>query len=592
MAKRTIQTIIGLMCLALIGLIGFQFYWIKEAIEIRNEQFNQKVAESVQNVIHRLEKQEMVYLLQQRIELEQQNSHLDRIAQLRTMPSNRPPKVGRDQEPDLALKNSPKYEIFIGPNGEELHYRIHFEGVPTDVLTPNLKILFDHERIIDEFFQAQRFGIAGLDEFMGRRLEEEKKLGFAFNQVYRNQLKQDSLKEKSEKKNTDRFLKKELRNSKKAQAIQPSSMDRAELLREVMQDLVYTKRPIQERVNRFLMDTLLRKEFRENGITLPFEFAVQGTDQNQMLFSTTTLKPEKWVGVSYHAALFPNETTQDRNALYVYFPNQKQFIIRNVGVMLGGSGILILVIMVCFYLAVTTILRQKKLSDIKNDFVNNMTHEFKTPISTIALATEMAEENALNSGSMPRITRYLGIIKDENKRLGVQVEKVLQMALLDKGEVKLQQAETNIHTLIEKVLHSHRVQIEQKSGEVSLKLEAENSVVFCDPMHFYNVINNLIDNAIKYSPDKLVLKIQTKNQQHGLLISIADQGLGMNKDQQHRIFENFYRIPTGNLHDVKGFGLGLSYVKKMVEVHRGNVWVESDLGEGSTFHIWLPILDS
>ena len=277
MTKRTIQMIIGLMCLALIGLIGFQWYWIKEAIEIRNEQFNQKVAESVQNVIHRLEKQEMVYLLQQRIELEQQNSHLDRIAQLKTMPANRTLKVPLDQEPYLVSKNPPKYEIAIGPNGEEIHYRVNFEGVPTDVLAPNLKVLFDHERIIDEFFQAQRFGIAGLDEFMSRRLEEEKKLGHTFNQVFtasgssadhvrRNQSKLDSLKGESGKKHSDLYLAREAMQQNKAQIIKPSGMGRADLLREVMQDMVYTKRPIQERVNRFLMDTLLRKEFRENGI--------------------------------------------------------------------------------------------------------------------------------------------------------------------------------------------------------------------------------------------------------------------------------------------------------------------------------------
>ncbi len=262
--------------------------------------------------------------------------------------------------------------------------------------------------------------------------------------------------------------------------------------------------------------------------------------------------------------------------------------------MFGGSGILIIVIMACFYMAVSTILHQKKLSDIKNDFINNMTHEFKTPISTIALAAEMAQENSVSAGSAasPRMTRYLGIIREENKRLGTHVEKVLQMALLDKGHVKLKRSDANIHDLIEKVLNSQSVQIEQKEGEIDLEFEAINEIVSCDELHISNVLNNLIDNAIKYSPEKLHLKVRTENENNGISIAITDHGLGMSKEQIQRIFDTFYRVPTGNVHDVKGFGLGLSYVKKMVEAHEGTVNVQSKPGHGSTFIIWLPIAPS
>ena len=242
-------------------------------------------------------------------------------------------------------------------------------------------------------------------------------------------------------------------------------------------------------------------------------------------------------------------------------------------------------------MAVTTILRQKKLSDIKNDFINNMTHEFKTPISTIALATEMAQENSQKtevSSFTPKLQRYLGIISEENKRLGTHVEKVLQMALLDKGEVKLKLSPVNMHDLLEKVLNGQSVQIEQKEGEIEMEFEAMEEVVSCDELHISNVLNNLLDNAIKYSPEKLHLSVKTWNESGGFTVSLSDRGLGMSREQIQRIFDTFYRVPTGNIHDVKGFGLGLSYVKKMVEAHRGTVTVESKPGDGSTFTVWLP----
>lgn len=602
MTKRKIQIIIGLMCLALIGLIGFQWYWIREAIAIRNEQFNQKVAESVQEVVHRLEKQEMMYLLQQRIETEQQKDKLNRITQLREMPVK---KTGskQDKKQVSAVLTQPNVQVFIGPNGDEIHYQFSTEAAPSDVLSPNFRVTLDHQQqIIEEFFQAQRFGAEGMDEFMRRRLEEEKKLGTAFQEAFPGQKSNGKSQSPDGENGVNsqilyRKAKPSLEKSPQLAGTKPlingksRDLDRADLLREVMKDLMYTKRPIQERVNRFLLDTLLRKELAQNGITLSYEFAVQGNANNGLVFSTASLKSSEWQQRSYKASLFPNETLQGNNLLFVFFPDQQKYILSNMGVMFGGSGILIVVIMACFYMAVSTILHQKKLSDIKNDFINNMTHEFKTPISTIALAADMAQENSMSAGSVgsPRMTRYLGIIREENKRLGTHVEKVLQMALLDKGHVKLKRSEANIHDLIEKVLNSQSVQIEQKEGEIDLEFEAVNETISCDELHISNVLNNLIDNAIKYSPEKLHLKVSTENENNGISIAITDHGLGMSKEQIQRIFDTFYRVPTGNVHDVKGFGLGLSYVKKMVEAHEGTVNVHSRLGHGSTFIIWLPI---
>jgi len=589
------------MCLALIGLIGFQWYWIREAIAIRNDQFNHKVAESVQEVVHRLEKQEMMYLLQQRIETEQQKSRLERITQLQKVPVKRTTPGKQETIREASRKITPRIEVVIGPNGEEIHYQISSEEAATDVLSPNFRVMVDHQqKIIEEFFQAQQFGLAGMDEFMRRRMEDEKNLGKALGEVNAQKANSGKNDNHKEVKDSSQGLyanrKKALpvsgrnyRNSIKDLAISGTkSPDKAELLREVMKDLLYTKRPLNERVNRFLLDTLLKKEFAENGISLPYEFAVQGSSSGDVIFSTASLKPKEWEQMAYRASLFPNETLQGQNSLFVYFPDQEKYIRSGMGVVFGGSGVLILVVMACFYMAVSTIVRQKKLSDIKNDFINNMTHEFKTPISTIALAAEMAQENTVSQAVSPRLERYLGIIREENKRLGTHVEKVLQMALLDKGEIRLKRTLVNVHDLITNALNSQSVQIEQQNGEVELEFEAENETVSADEVHLANILNNLIDNAIKYSPEKLHISVRTKNVEEGIEIAISDKGIGMNREQLHRIFDTFYRVPTGNVHDVKGFGLGLSYVKKMMEAHAGTVKVESRAGEGSTFTVWLP----
>lgn len=594
------------MCLALIGLIGFQWYFIREGIAVRNEQFNHKVAESVQQVVHRLEKQEMMYLLQQRIENEQQKAKLEQITKVKAPRSEHPgspatSRVAARQETPRPAPVPTGMEISIGPSGE-VSYQYFSEVAPSDVLSPNFRVMADHQqRIIEEFFQAQQLGAAGLEEFIRRRMADEQNLGNALQSMAEaprgvgTPATKISQPAKSEK------TKKSRPSASTPQAVAPTAsqtadrqpVGRAELLREVMQDLLYTQRPIEERINRFLLDSLLKKEFIQNGITLPYEFAVRAQASRNVLFSTAEQRPTDWEQRAYKASLFPNEMLSGNNLLYVYFPDQKGYILRNMSAMFASSGVLVLVIMICFYVAVSTILKQKKLSDIKNDFINNMTHEFKTPISTIALATDMAREN-ISAGPAPdlsaRIDRYLGIIREENKRLGTHVEKVLQMALLDKGEVKLKQGAVNMHDVIAKVLNSLSVQIEQRGGEVELDFEATEELVQGDEVHLSNVLYNLVDNAIKYSPEKVHLKVSTFDDQGGIRISVADEGLGLARDQIQRIFDKFYRVPTGNLHNVKGFGLGLSYVKKMVEAHGGAVRVTSQPGEGSVFSVWLPIL--
>lgn len=576
------------MCLSMIGLITFQWYWIREALAIQNDRFNDKVAESVRSVAHKLEKQEIVYLLQQRREDEIQKEKLRQMTILARKKDS--PPVSRDTVPGASGRNALAYRGGAA-TGERIPIPHRMQGLQSDALVPSFHRLIEREQqLIEEFFRAQEMGAAGIEEFINRRMNEEVFWGNVLDGYATGSGK------------TGEYVKKPVRKERspgqtvasRRGAVRklppvPESTGAEELLREVIEDIMYTKRPVEERVNRFLMDSLLRTELVQNGITLPFSFAVRPHNRDRMLFTTANIRMEEWESKAYKAALFPGGTPRSGGLLYVYFPGKQQYVLEKTGAMMTGSVLLVVVVMVCFYLAVSTILSQKKLSDIKNDFINNMTHELKTPISTIGLAVDMAREKTMSGTADPAgITRYMEIIGTENRRLGDQVERVLRIAQMDKGSLELKREVVSVHDLIEKALNSLSVQIEKRNGDLSLEYLAGYENVNVDPVHLTNVIYNLVDNAIKYSPDTLKVTIRTENVEKGISLSVADQGIGLSKEQINRIFDRFYRVPTGNLHDVKGFGLGLSYVKKIVEEHNGKVSVSSKKGEGSTFTIWLP----
>ncbi len=274
--------------------------------------------------------------------------------------------------------------------------------------------------------------------------------------------------------------------------------------------------------------------------------------------------------------------------LSIIVPHQKGLIWKEMIWFILGAILFTIIITTAFFITVRTLLKQKKLSEIKSDFINNMTHEFKTPLATISLAVD-ALKNEKVSGNKEKSEYFTGIIKEENKRMNKQVETILQAALLDKKEVQLNMKRLLAHDIIVNVLNNINLQVEEKGGKIDVDLEAENDLIMADEVHFTNVINNLLDNAVKYSKDNLHIKLSTKNAGNHLKIKIEDNGIGMNKETLHRIFEKFYRAHTGNVHNVKGFGLGLSYVKTMIDAHHGSIKAESVLGKGSCFIVSLPL---
>lgn len=274
--------------------------------------------------------------------------------------------------------------------------------------------------------------------------------------------------------------------------------------------------------------------------------------------------------------------------LEVIVPYQSSIIWRSMRWFIAGAVLFTIIITAAFFITIRTLLRQKKLSEIKSDFINNMTHEFKTPLATISLAVDaLKNEKVVNDRE--KSNYFIGIIKEENKRMNKQVETILQAALLDKQEIQLNLKQLHAHELIQSALNNIILQVEEKQGQLVTQLDATNDLLKGDEVHFTNMISNLLDNAIKYSKENLQIKITTQNFGNQLRIKIEDNGIGMNKETLNRIFEKFYRAHTGNIHNVKGFGLGLSYVKTMVRAHNGTIKADSTVGRGSTFVISLPL---
>lgn len=348
-------------------------------------------------------------------------------------------------------------------------------------------------------------------------------------------------------------------------------------LKEAFTVQFFSKDEIQQ-----ILETTLRK----NNIKQPFEFAIYNIFNVPILSSDGFPQQER--DNTFNILVTPDNSLRAQEVLYLYVKEDKNYIISRMAWMITASILFTCIIISAFVLTIRTMFRQKNLSEIKSDFINNMTHELKTPLATISLAIDALTNDKVIHDT-DKIRYYSGMIKEENKRMNKQVEKILQAARIERQEIKLNLQVLDAHELIAKVTDNLSLQIQDKNGSLNLKLGAAKHIVQADEVHFSNVIFNLLDNAIKYSKDNLHIDVETLNSGGMLAIKIRDNGIGMNKETQSRIFEKFYRAHTGNLHNVKGFGLGLSYVKAIVEAHGGKIKVESTPGKGSTFTFSIPL---
>lgn len=377
------------------------------------------------------------------------------------------------------------------------------------------------------------------------------------------------------------------------ETLQKQYLYQKSLLNEVVLTILSqsSSRPILERVDTTLMKANLNSELANNGITLGWDFAI--VDRHGKVVAKSAGYDENGdINEMFTQTLFPNDSEARRYYINVFFPERNKYIFKSISFMIP-SFCFTFVLLVVFLFTIVIAFRQKKLSEMKNDFINNMTHEFKTPISTISLAAQMLNDPGVRkSGTM--LEHISTVINDETKRLRFQVEKVLQMSMFDRQKATLKLQEVNANQLIHNIVNTFKLKVEKYGGKIDSQLDAEIAEVKVDEMHFTNVIFNLLDNAVKYRREDtpLELLVTTRNlPSNRIEIAIADNGLGMKKDDLKKIFEKFYRVSTGNRHDVKGFGLGLAYVHKMVTELKGDIRVESELGKGSKFIITLPIIN-
>jgi len=345
--------------------------------------------------------------------------------------------------------------------------------------------------------------------------------------------------------------------------------------------------PIEERIQASLIDSLIRQSLDNYGVTTTFEYGIFDPGRNFLVQQKSGQFPKELLESPFRFRLFPGEMSFNPSFLLLYFPNEKRFLLTQLKSLLSISGLLMAIIVLSFVFTTHIIFRQKKLSEMKNDLINNMTHEFKTPISTISLACEALSDKDI-AKSEELYQSYIQIIREENSRLKNMAEKVLTTALLEKGKLQLRLESFDVEQIIKEAIASAQLKVEAKNGKILTDFYATETMIVGDKLHLLNVVSNLLDNSIKYSGDGVQIIVTTENTEQGISFSVKDNGIGISHADQKRIFEKLYRVSNGDIHNVKGFGLGLSYVKAIVALHGGTIKLDSELKSGTKFSVYLP----
>ena len=557
MKNSALKWIIALMGIALVGLVGFQLYWIDAVIKANEKRFTKDVMEAMNNVALKLEKQETVAAFNK-----YKNLSTKRTSALQRHPIltdngliDRPETNDSLQNGFFKLQSSnPRspQDFTVRAIDHSGQIAVH----DTLLMENGFQVVFNYQ--FTEFSRSNEF------------VNQGRKIAHGINQNLENELQ--------EKKSENEALKEQLQWIQK----------KHELTANVLDDLLVPVRQLSNRFHPEHLDSLLALELHDKGVHIDYDYGVIGPKVESFVVLNDPTKKSSLEKSELRASLFPNDLLGNRGFLVLDFPGKSRYLLEQIWLTMVSSGVLVLVIILCFAYSIKTILRQKKLSLMKNDFINNMTHEFKTPIATVSLATEALQDKDVQKSSNMN-ERYIQMIQAENFRLGTQVERVLQIAAIEKQDFNLNIEELDMHEIIRSIINTMKIQVESKGGRITSVFSARQFKLKGDETHISNCIMNLLDNANKYSLDSPNLIVRTENKRDTFCVSIQDHGMGMSKETQKHVFEKFYRLPTGNRHDIKGFGLGLSYVKNMVEAHEGAVEATSTLNKGSKFTITLPI---
>jgi two-component system phosphate regulon sensor histidine kinase PhoR len=567
MSKTQIKIIILLMSGACLGLIGFQFYWVSNALKINQERFEQNIYQSLTSTIDKLEKGETSEILLSALARDTtfRASLFQRIEPIQLHVSRRRITARPSMMDSMLTAPMPQFS-------QTFKRLIASKDGPTDNIKEIEKYFLMPPSVASSLFTPDEMAIL---------LEEKEK-------YLEHVSKQDSFaRGRNYAMERQAFIVEEYNVSRDvAESIVKANM-KIELVEVVMNQLLMEgKQYIMTRLDTGIVKQEVRSQLANRGISQSFDLGIIDEFDSIIAIGSLT-EPQELRSNGIKVELFPSDLLGNDNFMVINFPHKNLYLLQQIWLPLLSSLIFLAIIIFCFVYAIRVIIQQKKLSEIKNDFINNMTHEFKTPIATVSLAVEALQDPDLVNQETFR-SRYLGIIKEENKRLGTQVEKVLQAATLDKKEFKLKIEKINIVDLIKTAQAHFELLVEKRGGTMDVNLAIGDPYIEGDAFHLSNVINNLLDNANKYSKDAPNISIQATERDREITLSVRDTGIGMNKEMLKRIFDKFYRVPTGNVHDVKGFGLGLAYVKTMVEAHKGTIDVESELDKGSIFTIHLP----
>lgn len=535
--KNNILALSVLVSIALLGLVAIQLYWMSNAVSLEKERFDQNVNEALSNVVYRVKKSSAAAKITKRFNFRKQG--------VRWLSEND------------SLSNT--LIIEVDSSGDKQLYKAKGDQYAVKVIE---EFISDSNGIVVNKKKSKHYK-EKINKKSGFDLDVDIRLNEGTHDIY-DQI--DSV---------EKHIEWLHENSK--------------MVSDIFDELVSVNfyQDINEKIDTFYLDSIIRTELLNKGIDAQYDFGVSALLEEEINKTGNSKKAERLLQSKYKVNLSPDNVFIKPQYLLLYFPNQKNYILKSMWSVLGVSAALILTLIFSFYYTISTILKQKKLSAIKNDFIGNMTHEFKTPISTISLACEVLGDASVEKNKQ-QLDKYVKMIGDENGRLSQLVENILQTAILDKGEFKLQIMAVDVHALIEQSMNNIRLQIEKKQGNIRTELNASNSVIEADRIHLTNVIYNLIDNALKYTQGAPEIYITTDDELDAIVISVQDNGIGISKENQKKIFDTLYRVPTGNIHNVKGFGLGLSYVKAVVEKHGGTINLKSEEGKGSVFKVILP----